>query len=216
MKLYPIFINMESKLAVIVGGGDVAYRKLNDILDCGAKIKIIAPEFNKEIKEIERANPGSIEIIQRKYKSGDTKGAYIVFAATNNPEVNKIVFQDAEKNQIPVNSADDPGNCSFFVPSMSRKGDLIIAVSTSGDSPVMAAKIRRILEKNIPENIEEVLIALHEARKILKDMKNLTQPERAAILKKITDDDDLLENLVQHNRENTILSFFNCILESIT
>jgi precorrin-2 dehydrogenase / sirohydrochlorin ferrochelatase len=212
MKLYPVFINIENKLAVIVGGGDVAYRKLNDLLDSGAKIKIIAPEINKDIKELQAANPESVKIMERKYKRSDIKGAYIVLAATDNPEINKSIFQDAEKNRIPVNSADDPAHCSFFVPSISRKGDLIIAVSTSGDSPAMAAKIRRKLEKNIPENVEEVLSALREAREILKNMENLSQPERAAILKKITADDDLLKRLVQHNKENTIPSFFNCIL----
>jgi precorrin-2 dehydrogenase / sirohydrochlorin ferrochelatase len=212
MKLYPIFVNIENRLAVIVGGGEVAYRKLNDLLDSGAKIKIIAPVIKKGIKDLQTKNRDFIEIIQREYKYRDIEGAYIIFAATNNPEINKSIYQEAEKKQIPVNSADDPDNCSFFVPSMTRKGDLIIAVSTSGDSPAMAARLRRSLEKNIPKNIEDILSALRKAREILKSMKNLTQSERAVILKKITEDDDLLEKLVQHNKKDTIPSFFNCIL----
>jgi precorrin-2 dehydrogenase/sirohydrochlorin ferrochelatase len=212
MKLYPVFANIENRLAVIVGGGDVAYRKLIDLLDSGAMIKIIAPDIHKDIKELQKLNSNSVEILQREYKQGDLNRAYIVFAATNNPIVNKSVYQDALENQIFMNSADDPVNCSFYVPSITRKGDLIIAVSTSGDSPAMAARLRRILEKSIPENIENVLDALREAREILKNMKNLTQPDRAAILKKIVEDDDLLEKLVQHNSKGTIPSFFNCIL----
>jgi precorrin-2 dehydrogenase/sirohydrochlorin ferrochelatase len=212
MKLYPIFLNVENKLAVIIGGGEVAYRKLNDLFDSGAKIKVIAPVIHKDIIDLQTKNPGSIKIVQRGYRYGDIKGAYIVFAASDNPEINKAIFLEAEKKRIPVNSADDPANCSFIVPSMARKGDFILAVSTSGDSPAMAARLRRSLEKNIPKNIEEVLSALREAREILKNMKNLTQSERAAILKKITENDDLLEKLVQHNKKDTLPSFFNCIL----
>jgi precorrin-2 dehydrogenase / sirohydrochlorin ferrochelatase len=212
MKLYPIFTNIKNKLAVIIGGGEVAYRKMIDLLDSGAKIKIIAPEIHKDIKELQKSNSDSVEIIQREYAQGDLNGAFIVFAATSNPDVNKSVYLDAEEKHIFMNSADDPANCSFYVPSMTRKGDLILAVSTSGDSPAMAARLRRILEKSIPENIEDILTALREAREILKDMKKLTQPERAEILKKIIEDDDLLEKLVQHNSKGTIPSFFNCIL----
>lgn len=212
MKLYPVFANLKNRLAVIVGGGEVAYRKLNDLLDSGAKIKIIALEIDKNIEDKQKNNSDSIEILEREYKSGDLQDAYIAFAATGNPDVNKAVYREAEKKRILMNSADDPENCSFFVPSMTRKGSLIIAVSTSGDSPAMAARLRKTLEKSIPENTEDVLAALREAKRTLKEMKTLNQPERAAILKKLTEDDDLLKKLVQHNKNGTISSFFNCIL----
>jgi precorrin-2 dehydrogenase / sirohydrochlorin ferrochelatase len=212
MKLYPLFINIENKPAVIVGGGEVACRKLKDLLECGAKIKVIAPVIHKEIMDIKTNNPDSVKILKRGYRYNDIEGAYIVFAASDNPEINNAIFLEAEKKRIPVNSVDDPENCSFIVPSVSRRGNLILAVSTSGASPAMAAKIRRTIEKNIPENIEVILTALQEARTTLKDIKNLTQPERAAALKKIIDDDDLLKRLLSHYREGTIRSFFNCIL----
>ncbi|MBN2402878.1 MAG: bifunctional precorrin-2 dehydrogenase/sirohydrochlorin ferrochelatase [Spirochaetes bacterium] len=212
MKLYPVFANLKNRLVVIVGGGEVAYRKLNDLLDSGAKIKIIALEIDKNIEDKQKNNSDSIEILKREYKSGDLQDAYIAFAATGNPDVNKAVYREAEKKRILMNSADDPENCSFFVPSMTRKGSLIIAVSTSGDSPAMAARLRKTFEKSIPENTEDILAALREAKRTLKEMKTLNQPERAAILKKLTEDDDLLKKLVQHNKNGTILSFFNCIL----
>ncbi len=207
MKLYPIFLNIEHKLAVIAGGGDVAYRKLNDLLDCGAKVKIIAPDIHDKIKRLRKENPGLIEIIQRKFKSSDIIGAYIIFAATDDPALNKKIFQIAVEKNLPVNSVDDPENCSFIVPSIARRGDLTIAVSTSGASPAMAAKIRRTLEKNLPANIEDILLALQETRKILKGIPKLTQPERAAILKKITEDEDMPEKLTRHFNEGTIKDF---------
>ncbi|MFH0974540.1 MAG: bifunctional precorrin-2 dehydrogenase/sirohydrochlorin ferrochelatase [Spirochaetota bacterium] len=204
MGLYPIFADIHDRLAVIAGGGDVALRKVKSLLEAGARIRIIAPEIQKDIIDLQKQIPGSIEIIKRKYRQGDINGAYIVFAATGDPEVNKTVFMEAEENQILMNSSDDPENCSFFVPSFGRKGSLVLAVSTSGASPAMAAKLRRSLEKNLPENIEEVLSSLNEARSVLKSMTNLTQHQRGEILKKIINDDKLVEELVKKKEKNEL------------
>ena len=215
MKLYPVFANLEKRLAVIIGGGEIAHRKLKDLLDASANIKIIAPEIHNAIKLLQEKQPETIELIQRKYKNGDLAGAYIVFAATGDAGVNKAIYLESEERKILMNSADDPDNCSFFVPSMTRKGDLLIAVSTSGNSPAMAARVRKMLEERIPENIEEVLSALRKARELLKDIENLNQSQRGEILKKIVNDDSLLSDIIRHNENNTLSSFFNCILNSI-
>jgi len=210
MNLYPVFLNIENRLAVIAGAGEVAYRKIKDLLECRAKIKIISPEIHNEIKKLAKDNPKSIEIINREYKHGDINGAYIAFAATGYAEVNKAIFAEAEEKKIPVNSIDDPDNCTFFVPAVSRRGSFVLAVSTGGDSPALAAKLRTIFEKSIPGNIEEMLSSLSEARKILKKIDHLSSNERGEILKKIIGDELLLKKLIEsHSRgkaEETIKS----------
>ena len=215
MKLYPVFMNLEKHLAVIIGGGEVAYRKLKDLLNADANVKIIAPEIHEGIKLLQKNLPDSIEILQRKYKHGDLADACIVFAATGDADANKAIYLESEERKILMNSADDPENCSFYVPSIIRKGDLLVAVSTSGNSPAMAARLRRALEEKIPENIENILSALNDARDILKNMEKLNQAQRGDILKKIVNDDSLLEDLVKHRENSTLPSFFNCILNSI-
>jgi precorrin-2 dehydrogenase / sirohydrochlorin ferrochelatase len=195
MKLYPVFANIENRLAVIAGGGKVALRKAKDLLESGARVKIISPEIHEEIKEQLNSYPDLIKIIRRKYKKGDLKGAFLVFAATGDSEVNKAIFAEAEAQNILINAVDDPDNCSFYVPSMIRKGDLVAAISTSGASPAMSAKLRSAFEKRLPENIENILSSLREARMILKNMENLTQTERGEILKKIVNDDKSIEEL---------------------
>jgi precorrin-2 dehydrogenase / sirohydrochlorin ferrochelatase len=205
MGLYPVFADLTNRLAVIAGGGDVAFRKVKGLLEAGAKIRIVAPEIQKNIIDLQRQNPESIEIIKREYRHGDIKGAYIVFTATGNPDVNKAVFKETEEKRILMNSSDDPENCSFYVPSVGRKGSLVLAVSTSGASPAMAAKLRRSIEKSLPENIEEVLSSLNEARSVLKSMADLTQHRRGEILKKIINDDKLLKELVKIKEKNELI-----------
>ncbi|MCU0822611.1 MAG: bifunctional precorrin-2 dehydrogenase/sirohydrochlorin ferrochelatase, partial [Spirochaetes bacterium] len=130
MKLYPIFLNIENMLAVVVGGGDVASRKVKDLAGAGARIRVIAPDISSEILEFAGKNSNVVEIIQRGYHNGDVNGANLVFSCTDIPELNKAVYIEAREKGIPVNTADDPENCTFFVPSHTRIGELILAVST--------------------------------------------------------------------------------------
>ncbi len=207
MNLYPIFFNIENRLAVVIGGGEVAYRKACDLLDAGAKVRIVAPEIHKEIEEIKNKNSEKIKIIKREYIFGDIEGASLVYSATDDQDVNKSVYEEATGRGIFINSVDDPENCSFYVPSLVRRGDLILAVSTSGASPAMAAKLRRIIEKCIPSDIEDILDSLREARLILYEFNNLTSSDRGSILKKIVNDDKLLSDLIKHREKGQIKKF---------
>ena len=198
MKFYPVFANIRNKPVVVIGGGEVAYRKIQDLLEAGALVKVISPEIHEDITRLHQNNNDSIEIINREYRQGDIDKTYLVIAATDTPEVNSAVFREAEEKCILFNSVDDPPNCSFIVPSMFRKGDLTFALSTSGASPAMAAKLRRICEQNIPENIDIILEALREARTALNDLEELDSPARGRILKKIVNNDSLLNELLEH------------------
>ncbi len=204
MKFYPVFMNIENKLAVVIGGGEVAHRKIMDLLKSGANIRIISPEIHEDIIKLKQENYHAIELLIREYKQGDLEGAYLAFAATNDPAINKSVYKEAEQKRIFINSVDDPPNCSFILPSVLTRGDLTLAVSTSGASPAMAAKLKRMFEDNLPENIEGILESLREARVLLNSFEELDSVKRGEILKKIVNNDDLLQTLPVHKSGGTL------------
>lgn len=198
MKLYPIMVNMNGKPAVIVGGGEVAARKVSDLIEAGALVKVISPEFHEDIIKTADSYKDKVVLLKRKYGKNDLQGAFIVFSATNDSAVNAEVFREAEERGILINAVDDPPNCSFYVPSFVRKGDLLFALSTGGASPAMAARLRREIEKHIPEDIDLILEKLKIARALLKEdecFSCIDSSERGKILKKIVSDDTLLNSI---------------------
>ncbi|MDY6935065.1 MAG: bifunctional precorrin-2 dehydrogenase/sirohydrochlorin ferrochelatase [Spirochaetota bacterium] len=210
--LYPIYLNIGNKLVAIIGGGEVAFRKAKDLIEAGARVRIISPTIHEGIIELKNSNIESINLIQREYSQGDLEGAILVFAATNDQNINRQVFNEAEGKNIFINSVDDPPNCSFFVPSMVRRGDFILSVSTSGASPAMAAKLRRLFEEDIPHNIEDILKSLREARLTLQEIEGLNPTERGAVLKNIVNDDNLLTNIVEYSKKNKMKEFIQMLI----
>jgi precorrin-2 dehydrogenase/sirohydrochlorin ferrochelatase len=198
MKLYPVMLNINGRQAIVIGGGEVAARKVSDLLDAGATVKVISPEFNREIFALSNQYSPRLELVKKVYEKNDLSGAVLVFSATNDPQVNALVFAEAEDKCIMINAVDDPPNCSFYVPSFVRKGDLIFSLSTGGASPAMAARLRREIEKHIPSGIDMILEKLKQARTILKGdraFSGMDSSQRGFILKQIVNDDKLLEEL---------------------
>jgi len=210
MTLYPILLNLKGRRVVIVGGGEVALRKLKDLLDAGALITLVAPEMHEEIRKLAEANIQNISLLEREYRRGDLNGASLAYSTTNNPEVNASVFAEARERGIFINAADDPPNCSCYLPSWSRRGDFILAVSTSGASPALAARLRRELERRVPAGIADMLKALREARRLLQEddsFRDLDSSARGEIIKKITGDDRMLEDCAKAFREGRLEEF---------
>jgi siroheme synthase-like protein len=147
VKSYPInLVRLEERRCVVVGGGDVARRKVESLLEAGAQqVVVISPELGDGLAQLQRR--GRIQHLQHDYRPGDLEGAFLVIATTDDPEVNRAVWQEAEASDILVNVADDPEHCNFIVPSTLRRGDLVIGVSTGGQSPALAASLRRHLEQ---------------------------------------------------------------------
>jgi len=204
MKLYPVLLNIEERLAVVVGGGEVALRKVLDLIDAGARVKVVSPRMHADLEEAARANAATLRLERREYRDGDLEGASLAFAATDSSAVNRAVFEEAGRRGIFINSADDPPNCSFYLPSSVRRGDFLMAVSTSGASPAYAARLRRSLEKALPENLGDILAALREARRVLQEdatFSNLDFSARGELLKSIVADDALLERCARAYRE---------------
>ncbi|MBI3398225.1 MAG: bifunctional precorrin-2 dehydrogenase/sirohydrochlorin ferrochelatase [Deltaproteobacteria bacterium] len=145
MRYYPIFLDIKRKPCVVIGGGNVAERKVVSLLDAGARVLVISPELTPALKKL--ASKKKISCRPRPYESGDLKDFFLAYSATNNSRVNKAVFKEAKGQGVLLNVVDVPDLCNFIVPSVVDRGDLLIAISTSGKSPAMAKKIRQRLEK---------------------------------------------------------------------
>lgn len=140
---FPILLNLEGRKCLVVGGGKIAAGKIPSLLRHGAKIAVVAPRAVPAIKH--QARRGALNLHLRQFSPGDVKGALLVIAATNSSDVNGAVFRACRKHRVLCNAVDDPKHCDFFYPAVVRRGPLEIAISTSGRSPALAARLRREL-----------------------------------------------------------------------
>jgi precorrin-2 dehydrogenase/sirohydrochlorin ferrochelatase len=182
MKYYPILLDLNRKLCVIVGGGRVAERKVRSLLQAGARVKVISPHL---ILSLERLKENR-KIIhrQRSFRTGDLEGAFLAIAATDDRQANERVFSQSLQRKIPVNVVDDPVHSSFIVPSLVQQGDLIIAISTSGKSPALAKALRQKFQKEIGPEYIFLLKLLGALRKKILSMK-LGQKRNQVILRRL-------------------------------
>jgi len=181
-EFFPVFLNLKDKLCIVIGGGKVAERKVENLLTAKAKIKLISPEVTLKLKKL--AEEGKIEWEKRVYKKGDLNSAWLVIAATDNPEIQKEIFKEAEEKHIFCNIVDVPELCSFIVPSTIRRGLLTIAISTSGVSPAVARRLRETLEEIIGEEYVLYLKLMKDLRKQILNL-NLSPEEKEEKLQKL-------------------------------
>lgn len=147
---YPMFVDLRGKTAVVVGGGEVSVRKIEALLAAGAAVRVVAPEIHPDIEDLERR--GVLQIDRRPYRTGDLDGAFLAIAATSSPEVNRSVSEEASRSNTLLNVVDAPDLSGFIVPSVIRRGDLTVAISTGGLSPALARRLREKLEETlVPE-----------------------------------------------------------------
>jgi len=162
MPYYPILIDLEGKKVVVVGGGSVAQRKIETLMEYGAAVYVITRELTPGLgKYVEE---GKIKLIDQEFREDILDGAFVVIAATDDAVLNHRVSENARKRGLLVNVVDQPSECNFIVPSILRRGDLIIAVSTSGKSPALAKKVRRELERSFDSEYKALLILLGRLR----------------------------------------------------
>jgi len=141
---FPAFLDLRGRCCLVVGGGAVAERKTRDLLACGATITVVSPDLTPGLAELALA--GHVAHRSRRFRRWDTRGCAVVIAATGEPAVDAAVAAEARRRHALVNVVDDPARCDFIVPSVLRRGQLQIAVSTGGRSPALARDIRRGLE----------------------------------------------------------------------
>ncbi len=163
---YPIFLNISGQRCVVVGGGQVALRKVRTLLEHGAGVEVISPDLCPELGQL--AESGEIRVLQRSYQSGDLQDAVIAIAATNDSHTNQEVVTEARRKTVLVNVVDDAESSDFIAPSYMRRGDVTIAISTAGRSPALARKIRTSLEKNFGDEYASLALLLDEVRAEVK------------------------------------------------
>ncbi len=163
---YPLFLNIRGRRCVVVGGGQVALRKVTTLLEHGAGVNVISPDLCAELGQL--AEKGKIAVLAREYRAGDLEGAVIAIAATDEPNTNLAVAQEARARAVLVNVVDDAGSSDFIAPAYMRRGDVTIAVSTGGRSPALARKIRSRLEKDFGDEYAALALLIDTVRAEIK------------------------------------------------
>lgn len=178
---YPINLNIQNIKITIIGGGKVAYRKTTNFLDFGKNVTVISKEFVDEFKEIEK----DIDMIYDEYNEKYIKDSFLVIAATNNKDINHKIGTYCNEYGKLVNIVDDKELSNFTVPSYVKRGELLISISTGGNSPSLSAKIKKELEQKYDDSYEEYIQLLGLARKKIinenKDIKQRRQKIKALI-----------------------------------
>jgi len=168
LKYYPIFLDIRGKICVIVGGGEVAARKAERLLDCGAKVFIISPKLSPALAALKEKS--LICHIAAAYSGDLIQGAALVIGATDDEKTNATISLDAHSKGIPINIVDDPQKCDFILPSVVQRGDLAITIGTGGKSPALARYLREELEAKYGEEYRIFLNILGNLR--VKMVKN--------------------------------------------
>jgi len=176
MTLFPMFLKLQDRLVVVVGGGEIAAGKIEGLLRAGAKVRLIAPEVHASLTGAISAR--QIEWIPRKFESDDLQGAALVIAATSAPGVNASVYRQAEACGVFCNAVDDLENCHFYYGSVVQRGDLQIAISTNGKSPALAQRLRQELEQQFGPEYEVWLEWLGAARELLRTADGGTESNK--------------------------------------
>jgi siroheme synthase-like protein len=166
MSLFPIFVKLEGRLIVVVGGGNIAEAKIPGVLAASARIRLIAPSITPQIAEWVRF--GKIEWLPKEFETADLDGAFLVVAATSAPGVNEAVYREAETRGILCNAVDDIEDCHFYYGAVVQRGDLQIAISTNGKSPALAQRLRQEFEAEFGPEYEVWLQWLGAAREALR------------------------------------------------
>lgn len=183
---YPLFLDIRDMVCIVVGGGKVAERKARMLLAFGARVKVISPQVTNGILRLRQAE--KVEVVLREYRKGDIKGAGLVFAATNDAKTNVLVKEEAVRRRVPINVADRPELCDFIVPSIIRKGPLVVALSTSGTAPGVAKRLKAEVDDALTRQHVDYLSLVARFRRVLQE-SDVADKERKAILKEVLDMD---------------------------
>jgi siroheme synthase-like protein len=163
---YPVFLEMKDRSCVVVGGGPVAERKVEGLLASGARVTVISPELTPGLAALREE--GRVHHVARCYREGDLEGYDVAVVGTDDGAVNADVAREGRRRRVWVNAVDDPVNCDFILPSVIRRGDVIIAASTGGASPALARRLREELEAFLSEDYAPLAELLQEVRQDLR------------------------------------------------
>jgi precorrin-2 dehydrogenase/sirohydrochlorin ferrochelatase len=176
MSLFPIFLKLTGRPCIVIGAGDIAESKIESLQTANAAVTVIAPHANARIAAM--AEAGEIAWHQREYAAGDLVGQFLAVAATNVPAVNRAVFAEAEAAGTLINAVDDPPFCDFYFPSVVRRGDLQIAISTAGASPALAQRLRKEINALLPLDTGDWLAELGNLRREVLQLEPLNDARK--------------------------------------
>jgi precorrin-2 dehydrogenase / sirohydrochlorin ferrochelatase len=176
MDLFPVFLKIAGRPCIVIGAGNLAESKIESLRSAYAKVTVIAPSASPRIVDLAAA--GEIEWRQREYAAGDLTGNFLVVAATDVPAVNRAVFAEAAEKDILCNAVDDPPFCDFYFPSVVRRGDLQIAISTAGASPALAQQLRKEINAQLPLDTGDWLTDLRDLRREVTQAEPLNEERK--------------------------------------
>ena len=163
---YPAFIDVRDRRCVVIGGGNIGEEKVHKLLECGAKVVVISSEVNEGVSDL--VDKDRVSWVRQEYQPGDLKGAFIAIAATSENQVNRRIAREAQERNVLLNVVDVTHLCTFIAPSVTRRGEVTIAVSTGGASPALARKFREELTHAQLLEYADLAPLLAEARADLK------------------------------------------------
>lgn len=166
MSAYPLVVDLADRMCVVVGGGAVAERKVEGLLGAGATVTVVSPTLSKRLAMLARAR--DIRHVSRRYRRGDLAGATLAFVATGSRRISAAVAREGRRCRVWVNAADDPERCDFFLPSVLRRGPLLVAVATGGASPALSRAVREEIEQLFPPAYAEFAETVASVRRDLR------------------------------------------------
>ncbi len=179
MDLFPIFLKLTGRRCLVIGAGNLAESKIESLRAAHADVTVIAPDARPRI--LDMAASGELHFLQRPFAPGDVLNYFLVVTATDNPAVNRAVYQEAVAQNIICNAVDDPPFCDFYFPSVVRRGDLQIAISTAGASPALAQRLRKEINAQLPLDTGDWLTDLGNLRREVTQVEPLNE-ERKLLL----------------------------------
>jgi len=186
MKTYPIHLDIQGRRCLVVGGGPVAARKVEGLLAAGARVALVSPRLHPPLEAL--AATGGIDWTGRQYRDGDLDDAFLVIAATDQATVNRQIAAEAGRRGVLCNVVDRPDAGSFSLPSVVRRGDLVLTVSTSGQSPALAKHLRKEIEARFGIEYENLLRLLGAVRRRLLDAGHDPEGHRETFIRLVEAD----------------------------
>lgn len=174
--LFPIFLKLAARRCLVVGAGTIAEGKIEAMVEAEADVTVVAPRCSPRVRRL--ADDGSLQLHEREYQSTDMDDIFLAVAGTDVAAVNRAVFADAERLGVLVNAVDDPPYCDYYFPSVVRRGDLQIAISTAGESPAFAQQLRKELSAQLPLDLGPWLLELGRLRREVLQMEPLGEPRK--------------------------------------
>lgn len=187
---YPVCLELGGRRCVVVGGGAVAEQKVRGLVDGGGEVVVVAGEVTAGLEAL--VDDGDVVVVRRDFASGDLEGAFLAIAATDDPDVNATVYDEATAAQVLVNSVDDIEHCQFSVPSVVRRGDLTVAISTGGRAPALSKKLRRSLSTQLGPEYADLVELVGDVREAARPLRALLDFDTWAARWEAGLDDDVI------------------------